>query len=342
MSETGPPSSSLPDPPDELVKFFEQEEEEQRRQEEKNKLTERLFEAVSAGARINFRTATSIETSLAGPDRAQALFERNRDWYGAPEVAEAILAACDGNTDLLDQHRLSIAENGLLIQKRVLQTFQQRTSNPLRCVIAEASAFHPDPRNLLSQIRTIAADCQCILPADRKDAQRVVPMLNPKKKPRPDLIYDEDLYERIRKAKPSSVGYIDQICVDQNFAHLGLAAAARYRALTHIIQGLNRANPIEHMIGMAFCIQGLALQNGDTYYLHQYEMHSISNMISLLINEHSKRCPATIVGRLRDDRVPVSFTYGEKPMKGHLLVDWYYLDHETAHVTLSSPCAPQS
>ena len=300
---------------------------------ERVKLGLRLLQFVEKGARINFRTALSIETSIAGPDRADAIFRRNRSRYRAPEIAAAILAACQGDPALLAALRPDLSENGGLIQMRDKKLFQTRLRFPERYVITEASAFHPDPDSGFHYQRVIAADCQSVLPADRKDARRVVPLFD-RKKTRPDVILEPDLYERLKRAEPATIGYIDQMCVEKEFEHLALAAAARHRNLSHIISNIDRKYPIEHMLGWAFCIQGLRLCDGTNYYLHEYEQKSISNMISLIVNEHSKRCPATVVGRVRDQKVPVKFLHGEKKMQGWLLTDWYCLDHETAHVTL--------
>lgn len=302
---------------------------------ETKKLEDRHLEAIKMGARIAFRTAFAIETSIAGPERAFDIYQRNRRWYRAPEIAAAILQACEGNAALLNAIRADVNDNGGLIEERTPRDFATWLIDPQRHIFAEASALHPDPQSPHHMERVLAADCHCILPADRKDARRVIPyMLDPKKKPRPDLVYDRDLFEQLRQANPATIGYIDQICVEHDFAHLRVAAAARHRALTYIISHLSRKYPIDHMIGLAFCIQGIALDDGKRFLLHEYDQKSITNMISLIVNEHSKRCPATIVGRVRDQKVPVAFMYGDIPMSGGLLTDWYFLDHETAHIQL--------
>lgn len=302
-----------------------------REQEEQAKklMLARVQRAVEMGAQMVFSRAHSIETSIAGPDRAEAIFRRNKEWYRAPEIAEAILRACDGDSTQLAALRSVVVREGALLEERSLSMFQQWLQDPLH-VIAEASGIHPDPDSVHHNIRVIAADCHLVLPEDRKGAERVVPL------PVDDgrNIYDHKLLEKLQKADPSVIGYIDQICVTKGFAHLRMAAAARHRAFQTIIRDIDRENPIEHMIGWAFCIQGLEMEDGTIYQLDAYDQESIANMISLLMNERSERCPATILARTRDHKIPVEFTYDGRKMKGWILTDWFCLDHQTARVQL--------
>jgi hypothetical protein len=302
------------------------------RQERANDaLKERLLEAVTLGARMKFDFALDIKAAPATPESASLLFARYQSLYRAPEIAKAIHDACTGNPQTLHKLRQDIWENGALIEPRSLEDFEKRLANPVLNPISVSSGRHPDAQSSHHHQPVIAADCQSFLPEDSPQAQRVVPLLNPANG---DLIYDPSLYERIVKALPESVGLIDQMAVDREFAHLRLAAAARHHNLSHIKQ-MEREHPIEHMVGLAFCIQGLEVGE-QVWDLERFKERSLVNMVSLLINEHSKKCPAVVVGRLNGQKVPVAFELDGKMVQGNLLVDWYYLDHQMNMVTSAS------
>ena len=297
--------------------------------DEEEMLSKKLLEAHKMGARIAFQHALHIQSFVSQPRREPEIANRFESLYRGKEIALAIMEAFDTN----DVARLStladdIAENGGLIESKAPSEFAHRLSQPKRWVIAEAAGRHPDPFSPHHQEMVVCADCQCLLPDDGETAIPVVPQLDEQK----DLIYDRVLYERIKKALPQSVGLIDQIAVQREFAHLRLAAEARHRAMLTVYD-LEREYPIEHMIGLAFSLEGLEI-NKVKLLLENIRMKPISNMISLFVNERSKRCPATIVGRMRDCRVPVSFDYGGRHFDADFVRDCYYLDHQMDHVAL--------
>ncbi len=304
----------------------------------KEQLKLRLLEAFQMGARMHFREALSIESVPRDQILPEELHARFASRYVAPRIARAIVEACLGNPQAFNAVRQEVNAEGGLIEPKDEAEFARRVADSDHWVIAEASGLHPDPDSLFHSDRVPSADCQCVLPDDREDAQWVVPLL----RPGIDTIYDPELDAKIRNAKPAAVGLIDQIAVNKEFAHLRLAAHARHDALTQVVQR-EREHPIEHMIGMAFCIQGVELADGAKFLLKDYDQKSLVNMISLLMNEHSTRCPAQVVGRYRGQHVPVSFVLpgGTETVNGFLLVDWYYLDHQTEHIHLPGQSLPK-
>lgn len=294
-------------------------------------LKARLLEAHQLGARLHFRQALDIASVPRDMITAEGLDRRFQSRYVAPQLAGAIVKACLGDPAELDRLRQEVNQEGGLIEQKDEAEFSRRLAQPDRWIITEASGLHPDPQSPFRGEHVAQADCQCLLPADRSDARPVVPLLRPDV----DTIYDVELAEKLRTASPASIGLIDQIAVSREFAHLRIAAQARYDAMNRIMF-LQRKNRIDHMIGMAFCIQGVELESVEQLLLQHYDQKSLVNMISLLVNEHSTRSPAQVVGRLRQQKVPVTFVMprNEREEHGSLLVDWYYLDHQIEHVRL--------
>lgn len=288
----------------------------------REELAARGLEAQRMGNRLNFRKALGMRSGLAGPESAVRIWERNKRLYRGDEIASAILDACDMHPEALTALRGELAEHGALVERQGAEVFAARLADP-RWVIGEATGMLPE----MGPWQEGGADCQVFVPEDRADAEWAVPLL----RPGADTIYDEDLYREIMQAGPASSALIDQIAVDREFAHCGMAAEARFKAFT-AVRDLEREHPIDHLIGLAFCIQGLELSGGRRFLLNDHAEKSISNMISLFINEQSRRCPATVVGRFRGRKTPVDFTCQGEKLSGSLLIDWYWLDHRTEHI----------
>jgi hypothetical protein len=319
------------------------------RGENEEKLADRLLKAHQLGAELNFRRALDCHAVLSWKERGEGLYQRYHSRYGAPALATVMLKAFLGGSEAMGEYRKfrqKVASEGLLIEERDRDFFARCIADTQHYVIAEARALHPSPDSRFHSSRIartadgavlapVIADCTCVLPDDMHGAQRVVALPNREKSGRPDRIYDERLFERIEAAHPASIGLIDQLCVDKEFQHLGCVAEARHEALKEVHdRNEGREYSIEHMIGKAFCIQGLRMENGKEFYLHEYTLPSITNMISLLVNEQSSRCPATIYAREYDDAVPVKFAWEGSMMNAWILTDWYHLDHEIEQVQM--------
>lgn len=310
---------------------------------EQQKLVDRLKTALELGATIQFNRALDISAKIVhSPDAEviQNIYDRNRRLYCAPEIAQKMLQAVDADSEPLRKLRRKIGTEGALIEPHQLLDFENRLRDSGRWVMSVASARHPDPNSEFHNTIHIAADCQCFLPEDSDSADRVVEV------PEKNIdIYNEGLLARIKSAHPATIGYIDQISVDPEFAHLRVASEARYEALRHINRDTSRKYPIDHMIGLSFCLQGLEILEIDDcsktppleYLLETFDVKSIANMISLLVNEQSERCPATIVARIKGRKVPVNFVYDNKSIKGNILLDWYYLDHQMSQMNFITP-----
>lgn len=289
-------------------------------------LRDRLMEGYRMGARLEFGRALGIQTRMAKSEDAAALHARFERLYRGPQIAQAIWQACRGDISMLNFLREDIREHGALIEPKSLEDFQGRASNPnIYSVIA--SGAHPDRESPLFGKRVEGADCQIFLAEDSVSALPVAPLLNTSNG---DIIYDIGGYGEVISAMPARVALIDQIAVDPEFARLKLASAARHRAFTDV-KNIDRDHRIEHMVGMAFCIQGIEI-DGQVFDLGQHGQASIVNMISLVINEHSKTAPARIIGRKNGGKVPVVFEHHGVDYNAFIMVDWYYLDHPMKNV----------
>lgn len=297
----------------------------------------RMEQALKLGAKIEFGQAEDIQSSiLHGAEHARILFERNQMRYMGPEIAATILKACQtGETAAFKKMRSIIGMDGALIEKTELEEFERRLTDPL-WVIGSTSAKHPDPQSVYAEESTEVADCQCVLPPDNNTVPQpeflqALSQSSRAEGKRPHQILDLPMLEKLLVADPASIGYIDQMCVHPDFNHLKVGAAARYAAFQRVKTiSQNREHPINHLIGWVFCIQGVEVIHegqSEIHLLDAHSMDSIVNMISLIVNENSTRCPGVAFGRVQDYKVPVIFEVDGNTYTGNLCIDRYLIAH---------------